>query len=157
MCTQQGKLVVGHRSRSLPTHNRPPYDGCVRMPFTKDPRERRVEAATWGLVLVWAGIMLVWSEPAGIAGIGYGVLLLGSAILQKLMGWEAGLVLWAGGIALLLSGINDRLGRDQHVPAIAVILIIIGGMLVLRAFAKPRTNRHIRLVRTSNTGQDRPL
>lgn len=124
----------------------------------KDPRERRVETATWGVLLVWVGTMLVVHEPRGVANIGAGAIMLVSALIQRALGWDAGLVLWAGGIAFLLSGINDRLGRDQHVPALAVVLIIIGGMLVLRAFGRqPRRNRHIRVVRPIDRSEDRPL
>jgi len=129
----------------------------MRMPFMKDPRERRVEGATWGSLLVWVGILMTWKEPRGIGPIVAGSIMLGSALFQKLAGWEAGLVLWAGGIAFLLSGINDRLHGNQHVPALAVVLIIIGGMIFLRAFGKPdRRSRHVRIVKGINNSEDRP-
>jgi hypothetical protein len=110
----------------------------------KDPAERRVEAITWGSLLVWVGLSLGIDFHKGVPGLVAGLILLVSAIVQKVMGWEAGIVLWAAGLALSLSGLNDLTNGRHHIPALAIVLILIGGWIVLRALAGPRArHRHL--------------
>jgi hypothetical protein len=110
----------------------------------KDPRERRIEALTWGTLLVWVGLSLGIDFPKGVPGLVAGLILLTSAIIQKVMGWEAGIVLWAAGLALTLSGLNDLTNGRHHVPALAIVLILIGGWIVLRALTgSRRPRRHL--------------
>jgi hypothetical protein len=107
----------------------------------KSPAERRIEAATWGTLLVWVGISLGITLPKGVPGLVAGLILLASAILQKALGWEAGIILWAAGLALSLSGLNDLTNGKHHIPALAIILILIGGSILLRALAGGGSDR----------------
>src|SRR5205807_293176 len=99
----------------------------------KSPAERKVEALTWGTLLVWVGITLVVDLHRGVPALVAGFILLTSAIVQRIAGWEAGFVLWVGGIALTVSGLNDLSNGHRHLSAFAVVLIIIGGAIILRA------------------------
>ena len=131
----------------------------MKMGIFKSSGERRVEAATWGLLLIWAGAVIVADNgdrpfvkgvPAVVAG---GILLL-SAAVQKVMGWEAGFIFWAGGIAFGLSGLNDLTHGKRNLPVLAVILIIAGVLVLLRALSVPGgPGRHLRGV---SSPHDRP-
>jgi hypothetical protein len=109
----------------------------------KNPAERRIEALTWGTLLIWVGISLVVNFHRGIPALVAGLILLTSAIVQRIAGWEAGFVLWVGGIALTVSGLNDLQNGRHHLSALAIVLIIIGGSIVLRSIAGggPRARR----------------
>ena len=82
----------------------------------KSQAERRVEAFTWGALLVWVGASLIVDLHRGVPSLVAGLILLTSAIIQRVMGWEAGIILWAGGFALSISGLNDlRAGHRDSV------------------------------------------
>ncbi|HVL32387.1 MAG TPA: hypothetical protein VM600_02275 [Actinomycetota bacterium] len=106
----------------------------------KHPGERRLETVTWGLLLVWLGVMMMIEEPEGLAGVGAGAILLLSAVLQKLLKWEAGAVLWIAGVALVFSGINELLG-DREVPVLAIVLLVVGALVIGRAMAPRRPRK----------------
>jgi hypothetical protein len=113
------------------------------MNIFKSPAERRIEALTWGTLLIWVGISLVTNLHRGVPALVAGLILLVSAIVQRVAGWEAGFVLWIGGIALTVSGLNDLQNGRHHLSAFAIVLIIIGGTIVLRSIAGggPRARR----------------
>jgi hypothetical protein len=117
----------------------------VKMLF-KPSGERRIELATWGLLLIWVGIWLSVDMRRGVPALVTGGLLLGSALLQRVLGYEAGLVLWVGGFAFTLSGLNDLTRGKHHVPAFAIVLVIAGVLMLIRAFAGPQRRRHLRAV-----------
>ncbi len=131
----------------------------------KSAAERRVEALTWGSLLIWVGITLVVDFHRGVPALVAGLILLVSALVQRVAGWEAGFVLWVGGIALTVSGLNDLSNGHRHLSAFAVVLIIIGGAIILRAITGggPRAKRRrqfIEAVRQQRgpgpTGSDGP-
>lgn len=99
----------------------------------KSTAERRVEALTWGALLIWVGVSLATNLHKGVPGLVAGLILLVSALYQRLRGWEAGIILWAGGLALTISGLNDLRAGHHHLSALAIVLILIGGAIVLRA------------------------
>ena len=109
----------------------------------KSHAERRIEALTWGALLIWVGITLVVDFHRGVPALVAGLVLLASAIVQRIAGWEAGFVLWVGGIALTVSGLNDLSNGHRHLSAFAIVLIIIGGAIILRAITGggPRSRR----------------
>ena len=84
-----------------------------------------------------------------------GLILLTSAVIQRVMGWEAGIILWAGGLALSISGLNDLRGH-HHLSALAIILILIGGSIVLRAISGPgpRARRRKRILEAVQQQRD---
>jgi len=109
----------------------------------KSASERRIEALTWGALLVWVGVSLATTLHKGVPGLVAGGILLLSAIYQRIRGWEAGIILWAGGLALTISGLNDLRGGHHRLSALAIVLILIGGAIVLRALTGggPRARR----------------
>jgi putative effector of murein hydrolase LrgA (UPF0299 family) len=109
----------------------------------KSQAERRIEALTWGSLLIWVGVTLVVDFHRGVPALVAGLILLVSAFVQRIAGWEAGFVLWVGGIALTVSGLNDLQNGRHHLSAFAIVLIIIGGTIILRAIAGggPRAKR----------------
>ncbi|MGZ4141912.1 MAG: hypothetical protein ACXVQY_05325 [Actinomycetota bacterium] len=115
----------------------------------KSAGERRVEALTWGALLIWVGVSLAVDLHRGVPSPVAGLILLTSAIVQRIVGWEAGIILWAAGLALSISGLNDLTNRNHHLPALAIILILIGGTIVLRAIgAGPRARRRKRILQS---------
>lgn len=113
----------------------------------KTPGERRVEAFTWGALLIWVGVSLAVDFHRGVPSLVAGLILLVSAIIQRVVGWDAGIILWAAGLALSISGLNDLTNRNHHLPALAIVLILIGGSIVLRAIgAGPRARRRHRIL-----------
>jgi len=103
----------------------------------KSAAERRIEALTWGALLVWVGISLIVDLHRGVPSLVAGSILLVSALYQRVRGWEAGIILWAGGLALTISGLNDLRAGHHHLSVLAIVLILIGGSIVLRAISGP--------------------
>jgi hypothetical protein len=122
----------------------------------KSPAERRIEALTWGTLLIWVGITLVVDFHRGVPALVAGLILLTSALIQRVAGWEAGFVLWVGGIALTVSGLNDLGNGHRHLSAFAIVLIIIGGSIVLRAIAGggPRARRRRQFIEAVRQQRD---
>jgi len=111
------------------------------MKVFKSAGERRLEAATWGALLVWIGITLAVDLHKGVPGLVAGLILLVSALAQRIAGWDAGLVMWAAGLALSISGLNDLTNGKHHLPALAIILILIGGAILIRAIQGDKGRR----------------
>ena len=122
----------------------------------KSVAERRIEALAWGALLVWVGISLIVDLHRGVPSLVAGSILLLSAIYQRVRGWEAGIILWAGGLALTISGLNDLRTGHHHLSALAIILILIGGSIVLRAVGgeSPRARRRKRILESVKEQQD---
>jgi hypothetical protein len=106
-------------------------DGTVVVVGT-DPREKRVHRITLALVLVWLGVVLSISEPEGAAPLGFGIILLGSALYQRLRGWHAGVTTWVIGAVLVGIGIGD-LSSTGDVPWFGIAVILAGLWLLARA------------------------
>lgn len=104
----------------------------------KPPGERRLEAATWGLLLVWLGVMVVVDEKPGVARTGVGAILLLSAIAQRLRRYGAGILLWGFGLYFLLDGLSDLVDLDLSDAVVAGVLIGLGAAFLARALAGER-------------------
>ena len=104
----------------------------------KSAAEARIEIATWGLVLIWVGLVMAFDFRKGIPALVAGAILLVSGVIQKAIGGRAGMIVWVAGIALVLSGVNDLTHGRKHVPVLAVIVIIIGAGLLGGAIAGGR-------------------
>lgn len=92
------------------------------------------------MLLIWAGVVVAADLATGVPATVVGGVLLLSAIAQKAAGYSAGLIMWAGGLGFLLSGINDLLGRDRNVPIFAGVLVVVGVLLLARALTGGRKN-----------------
>jgi hypothetical protein len=106
-------------------------DGTVVV-LGSDPREKRVHRITLALLLVWLGVMLSIHEPEGTTPLGFGIILLGSALYQRLRGWHAGLTTWVIGTILVGMGIGD-LSSKGDVPWFGIAVILVGLWLLTRA------------------------
>lgn len=118
----------------------------MRITIFKSVAERRVETATWGLLLIWAGVVIgVENFREGIPQLVAGGILLLSWLVQKLLGGEAGVVYWGGGIGFALWGLND-LTEGQSPSVFSVVLIAIGVAIVVRSLSTPkrRPGGHLR-------------
>jgi hypothetical protein len=111
--------------------------------------ERRIELATWGALAVWLGVMLIVDEKPGVTAVGSGGILLASALLQRAMRYEAGLFLWAFGLYFVITGIGDLADvTETDVPFLAIVLIGLGALLMVRAFAGKSWGSGSRVPRT---------
>lgn len=107
-------------------------DGTVVI-HVKDAAERRVERITTALLVLWLGAMLIWKkEPEGTTPLGFGVILVGSALYQRLRGWHAGILSWVLGAVLLGVGIGDRFYKGD-VPWFGIAVALAGLWLLARA------------------------
>jgi hypothetical protein len=109
-------------------------DGTVVI-HVKDADERRVERITTALLVLWLGAMLIWpdkDQPEGLTPLGFGAILLGSALYQRLRGWHAGILSWVLGAVLIGVGIGDLVyGGD--VPWFGIAVALSGLWLLARA------------------------
>lgn len=103
---------------------------------------RTIRVSLWGVMLIWIGVMMAVDEPAGVASIGAGAILLAGAALRRWMGRRAGFVLTVAGLMLVLLGLNDLNGDDTGIPLFATVLIAVGALIVLKAFGARRWIRH---------------
>lgn len=106
-------------------------DGTVVV-TAKDPRERRAERVTLALLVLWLGVMLSIREPAGVAPLGFGGILLASALYQRLRGWHSGVVTWVVGAILIGIGIGD-LSSSADIPWFGIAVVLVGLWLLARA------------------------
>jgi hypothetical protein len=122
----------------------------------KSVAERRIEALTWGALVTWVGISLIVDLHRGVPSLVAGSILLLSALYQRMRGWEAGIILWAGGLALTISGLNDLRAGHHHLSALAIVLILIGGSILLRAIGgeSPRQRRRKRILEAVKEQRD---
>lgn len=110
-------------------------DGTVVV-SVKEAGERRAERITMALLVVWLGAMLIANEPDGLTPLGFGAILIGSGVYQRMRRWHAGLVTWVVGAILLGIGIGD-LGYDGDVPWFGIAVVLVGLWLVARALRRP--------------------
>lgn len=106
-------------------------DGTVVV-MAKDPRERVAERVTLALLIVWLGVMLSIDEPEGLTPLGFGAILLGSALYQRLRGWHAGIVSWVVGAVLIGMGIGE-LSSTADIPWFGIAVVLVGLWLLARA------------------------
>ena len=106
-------------------------DGTVLV-SAKDRGERRAERVTLALLIVWLGVMLSVTEPHGLTPLGFGAILLGSAVYQRVRGWHAGLVTWIVGGILIGVGIGD-LSSHAKIPWFGIAVVLVGLWLLARA------------------------
>jgi hypothetical protein len=106
-------------------------DGTVVV-TAKDHRERVAERVTLALLIVWLGVMLSIDEPRGLTPLGFGAILLLSALYQRLRGWHAGGVTWIVGAVLVGMGVGE-VSSNTDVPWFGIAVILLGLWLLARA------------------------
>lgn len=95
---------------------------------------------TWGLMLLWLGVMLAVDEGPGVASIGAGAILLIGAILRRAQGRRAGAFIPLVGVLLVIMGANDLGGDDQGIPFVATVLVALGALVLVRAVTGPKVH-----------------
>ena len=99
---------------------------------------RTVRASMWGALLIWIGLMMVIDEPAGVASLGAGAILLGAALFRRWIGRRSGFVLTLTGVLLAAIGIANLGGDDRDIPLLATALIAVGALVVVKALSARR-------------------
>lgn len=109
----------------------------------RDPREfeQKVDAAGWGLLLVWVGVAILANVGWGAGILGVGVLALGGQVVRKAMGLRldgfgmfVGLVATMWGIWQLLDlGVGAKTGNGFF-----PILMIVSGAAILASAIRQR-------------------
>lgn len=102
--------------------------------MVKTDGERRIELATWGLLLGWVGVTMVASfdnDVPGLANVVAGGIAGTSAVVQRGLRYSAGLMLWALAGVLLLTGMDDLLGTVET-PIFSLVLIALGVFFLAR-------------------------
>ncbi len=114
--------------------------GQGRLPPGEEARnealDRRLERVGWALLLIMiGGIGLVPRAdlPPGTWLIGAGVILLGLALLRRLLSLPAGAFRIAFGAAALALGLSDLLG--VAFPVWQTLLVLIGASMLVGAFS----------------------
>lgn len=106
----------------------------------------RIGPIIWGAMLIWIGVMKIIDEPAGMASIGAGAILLAGALWRRSVGRRAGFILSAMGILLVALGLKDTATGGKDIPLFATALIAIGALIVTKAIAVSRTVRSTQIV-----------
>jgi hypothetical protein len=101
------------------------------------PMNRNLEAIAWGVFFVWWGVTeLIPSMPDGIGAIGIGLIFLGLNAARSMAGQStSSLTLTLGILALVLGGLElgeSLLGLSFEVPIFAILLVVLGGLLLIR-------------------------
>ncbi len=105
----------------------------------------RIQTATWGMLIIWVGIMLGTNLDNDHDGIGMTVLgsiFLLSGLLQRLAGEHGGVGFIIAGITLALIGVNDLVGED-NISVAAIVVVILGVGILLSALRKPKVGEEI--------------
>ena len=100
----------------------------------------RIQTATWGILIIWVGIMLGTKLDNDHEGLGMTVLgsiFLVSGLLQRIAGEHGGVGFVIAGLTLTLIGVNDLVGDDQ-ISVAAIVVVIVGTVILLSALRKPR-------------------
>jgi len=101
--------------------------------------ERQIETVTIGLLVVWIGVAMATTfdnDTAGLDLMVAGGILLAGAILQRVIGGQAGAMVIAGLVVGLL-GLDDFLAsREQELPIAAIVVIVVGTVIFLSAFSR---------------------
>lgn len=98
----------------------------------------RIQTATWGLLIIWVGIMMASTFDNENPGIGLTVLgsiFLVSGLVQRTQARREGGGFIVAGVTILLLGINDLL--DQNLTAASIAVIVIGVLILASVFRKP--------------------
>ncbi len=102
-------VIVGRRDRSL--------------------RGARIDAVLWGLFFVWMGVILLWKEmPDGVGSLGIGAIVLGGALVRRLLGVSVSLFWLVIGGVFILAGIGGLL--DIDLPFLSIALIVCGLLML---------------------------
>jgi len=103
---------------------------------------RNLEAVAWGVFFVWWGIIeLIPSMPHGIGAIGIGLIFLGLNAARSMAGQPTSNLTFALGIlALVLGGLelsDSLLALPFELPVFPILLVMLGGLLLIREAGKP--------------------
>jgi hypothetical protein len=98
---------------------------------------RSYEQLAWGAIFVWWGITeLFHSLPNGTGALGLGVILIGLNVARSLNGLPTnGFSVTLGILAVVWGGLDlagALLGLPFELPVFAILLIVLGGIVLLR-------------------------
>lgn len=102
-------------------------------------RADRVQTATWGVLIIWVGIMMasqIDNDNEGLGMFVLGLIFLASGLMQRLMSRREGIGFVIAGSVLALVGGND-LFSDGNLSVGAIVVVVIGAMVLASAF-RPR-------------------
>lgn len=102
---------------------------------SKRDLNRRLESVGWALFLIMAGGLALVPDsslPQGVWLVGVGPIMLGLNLARYLNGIRMSGFSTVLGIIALGSGIGDMTGLD--LPVLAILLILVGGYMLVRAF-----------------------
>lgn len=115
---------------------------------------RRLEAAAWGLLLIWWGIadsdfgLLGKALPHGVGWLGIGLILLGLNTIRWMNGIRTNILTTILGIlALVLGGLifaSAIFSLPFELPVGAILLIVLGVLLLVIPLIRSRTEAHQR-------------
>lgn len=104
------------------------------VPVMSTPTAHKLDAALWGLFFLWAGIVLVAGLGWGVGLLGVGLITLGGQAARRYLGLALEGFWLLVGVFFLLGGVWELLGlRFAVVP---VLLIAIGITLLASALRR---------------------
>ena len=116
-------------------------------------RAERIQTATWGVLIIWVGIMMasrIDNDNEGVGMFVLGLIFLASGLLQRFMARREGVGFVIAGVVLALVGAND-LFSDGELSVGAIVVVVIGALLLASAF---RPKRGVRI--TIGSDEDEP-
>jgi hypothetical protein len=109
--------------------------------WRRSVRGQRIDAVSWGLFFIWiAAILLMKRMPPGVGSLGVGVIVLGGAIVRRLLHTSVSTFWIVIGCVFLLAGIGGLLRLD--LPLLPGALIICGLLLIFHSRSKRRGRKH---------------
>lgn len=99
--------------------------------------DRRIDATGWGLFLVWLGVALLANLGWGVGLLGAALITLGAQAWRWRRGLEADRFALVLGALLAVSGISNLL--DWRIDVLPVLLILAGAALLASAWRRRRS------------------
>lgn len=98
--------------------------------------DRRIDATGWGLFLVWVGVALLAHVGWGVGLLGAALITLGAQAWRSRRGLEVDRFALVIGTLLAVSGVANLL--DRRIDLLPVVLILAGAALLASAWRRRR-------------------
>jgi hypothetical protein len=97
--------------------------------------DRRLDAVAWGLFFVWIGVALLAGLSWGLGLLGVGIITLGTQWARRYFGLTVETFWVVVGLLFLASGVWELL--SVRIGLVPIVLIVAGSALLLSAARRP--------------------
>jgi hypothetical protein len=97
---------------------------------------RKLDAAGWGLFLIWLGIVLLAKAETSVALLGIGIIMVGVQLARLFLNLRLEGFWFVVGLLFVVGGLWQL--ADTRLPLVPILLIVAGLALVLTRFLPKR-------------------